>query len=365
VFPSSRAIREKVTVLIHFMLQIIKENRLRSMLVLASSTAAAASQAGILLLLNQGLTSAPTDEVSTTTPTLAISLALILTVIAAWLQFASSRLVMAIWIARGNQNLFRIDIASQQLFAWVRSVTSEQRDKEVNRHSLQILVSLRSLNIRQGLAVRAAFGIATGAMSLAGLVLGALILNAPITVVLLVSALLVVLPLTLRHGARMVSNEREFRLYSARSSSSFKSLVHERLSKYVTGEQSSFTDEPNHLRMNRALTHRLTTPNWNRVIAVTVLVGSLPLLLAVGLMLGYQLPPTGTLVVLLIAILAALSQVASLSGLITVLGRFLDTITGFESSLVRIKAIKTTHDLAHVAEKLWAISGGSQDNDDV
>jgi hypothetical protein len=98
---------------------------------------------------------------------------------------------------------------------------------------------------------------------------------------------------------------------------------------------------------------------------VTVLVGSLPLLLAVGLMLGYQLPPTGTLVVLLIAILAALSQVASLSGLITVLGRFLDTITGFESSLVRIKAIKTTHDLAHVAEKLWAISGGSQDNDDV
>lgn len=347
------------------MRQTVKANRLRSALVFGSGAGAAASQAGVLLFLNQGLTGTSTNGESPTTPALAIGFALSLTVIAAWLQFASSRLVIAIWIARRNQNLLRLDNALQQLTAWIPKQTTAQDDREIQQQALQILVSLRSLNMRQGLAVRASFGTATGAMSLTGLLIGAIILNAPITLILVLSSLVVVLPLTLRHGAQMASNERWFRLYSARSSSSFKESVRDRFLQRTVHGSSDFSQEASYLKMNESLMRRLNTPNWNRVIAVTVLVGGLPLLLTLGLVFGYQVPPVGTLVVLLIALLAALTQIASLSGLITVLGRFLDTITAFEEGLSGVAAIQTNRDLSAVTRRLQTMSAGGQETDDV
>ena len=80
-----------------------------------------------------------------------------------------------------------------------------------------------------------------------------------------------------------------------------------------------------------------------------------------GLVFGYRVPPVGTLVVLLIALLAALTQIASLSGLITVLGRFLDSIAGFEDGLGRLASIKTDRDFSLATARLQALSATGQE----
>lgn len=365
VLPSSKATRENVLVLLNFMFQIVEANRFRSTLVLVSSTAAAATQASILLLLNQGLTGTSFGDQSTITPSLAVSFALGLTVLAAWLQFASRRLVISIWVARRNQNLLRLDNSLQQIQSLIHTDPLVRGNTEVQRRALQILVNLRSLNHRQGLAVRASFGIVMAAMSLTGLLLGASILNAPITLFFLLTALLVILPLTLRHGAQMASNERAFRLYSARSLSSFKELVRERLSQQTACGFPDLEQDHNYRELNQLLLRRLNTPNWNRAVAVTLLVGGLPLLIGGMRLFGYQTPPIGTLVVLLLSLLAALTQIASLSGLITNLGRFLDSITGLESGLAQLASISSSRELATIAESLRTMSAGDPEGNDI
>lgn len=360
MLPPLQVIQAKSLEILNFLLEVISANRLRSVLVLITGAAAAASQAYILLLLNQGLTRTPVDGEFATAPIFFVAVALTLTVIAAWLHFVSSRFVVAIWIARLNQNLVRLDVAIIDLRVWINAPHTEQWETDSRtKIATRVLSGLRTLSIRQGLAVRAAFGMVTTAMNLAGLLLSSFILDAALTFGLLALALLVVVPFAISHGALMVSNEREFLDSGSSSSRAFLQSIEERFSDSSPEGESSFADEASHLRMSRALARRLNTPNWNRAIAVSVLIAGIPMILAIALLFGYQLPTSATLVVLLIALLAALAQVATLSALVTTLGRFLDSIVTFQSVLGELEDLGTDLDTKTVTRLAQAVAGGS------
>lgn len=365
LLPRSSTIRTEVAILVGFILEIMKSNRLLSSLVIASSAAAAASQASILFLLNYSLVASSASDLSILTPGRAIVLALTFAVIAAWFQFIASRLTVSIWIARRNQNLIRLDDTFRRLCSGELINSPEFLAPQVQNQIAKVLLLLRSLNNRQGLAVRASFGVITTGLSLLGIIIGALIINAPVTLMLCASGIFLILPFTLRHGAKMVSADRAFRYFTSHSSRSFKASVRSRLLQGNDSIQDSFGDDPHYVQMNRALVSRITTPDWNRVIVATLLFASLPLFLILGLSLGYEIPRIETLIVLLIALLAALTQIAALSGTTTVLGRFRDTITGFENAIVPLRLATTESDLDEIERTLRTAFGPGQEAEDI
>jgi ABC-type multidrug transport system fused ATPase/permease subunit len=359
MFISSKVVGKKVLVISNFVIRIFTSNRLISVSVLLFGSGAALTQGLIVIFLNNGLTG--TDGVAKETsesipPYLVIALGLI--VVTAWLQHLSTRFVMLIWIARRNQNLERIEYVTQKIRTKILDQLKEEERKSLTHKVTKLLLLLRSLNNRQGLAVRTIFGIITAMLGFVGITIAALTINMPITLLMLGVSLVGVLPVTAYHASRVAATNQDFRTNINLSTRKFEEAVSVFLTDSENTDMKKLQYESHHIHSNQALFQRITIPSWNRLTASTLLVGVFIGFIWIGGLLSYPLPPGGTIFVLFVALMAALAQIASISGQITVLGRFIHDIENFEKG---IRLLKNARDEIDVDSLLVEIQGKSAD----
>ena len=360
-----RAMYNKSRIVGGFFVGILRDHPIIGVGALAAAAAAAVAQGIVLVLLNSGVVDSQSPQEASVFARPSFMLALGIFILVAWLQYLSTRLVMSVWIARRNQNLTKLEaltlVASNEilrdLIGQNRTIASITVEK--------ILFQLRSLNTRQGLAVRSVFGAASATMTLIAVITAAITINPPIAITIFSIALVAVVPTTLIHGGRMVSIERNFRAFTSLSTVSFRKLASNKLSLDGDVGGITFAEENNHVSANYSLVRRNTTPNWNRVIATTAVTGVAAISLIFADLLSYPAPPGGTILVLIVGLLVALGQTAALSGQVTSLGRFLDSIQHFNARSDRLKSSTTQHSLDMLLLDFQATSGGPQEIDEV
>ena len=362
---SASTLRTKSLVLGGFVAGIVSSNRVRSLGVVICSAMAAASQGLTLVLLNGGLEQSVSADQARASVSPEIVLALGLFILAAWFQYLATRLVMAIWIVRRNQNLQRLEAGARAARINLLNQLHGDEREAVVRDVTRILVHLRSLNSRQGQAIRAVFGTVTAALMLLGVAIAAMSIAFTISVLLFAVAILGVIPAMIHHGSRVAEANRAFRSSSQESTVTFRELAVSHLVGINVEAQEQFSGEQHHVRSNEALVGRVTTPDWNRVIVVSMLIGFVIGFILISEAVGFQLPPGGTILVLLVALMAALSQIAAISRQVTVLGRFLDDIEGFEYGVQTVVGARERDELDAVliAMRRDAPSGLAEDED--
>jgi hypothetical protein len=285
-------------------------------------------------------------------------------ILVAWLHYVSTRLVISVRIARRDQNLSKMEaLASKARNGLLEDLEGQSRTS-ASKSVEQILIQLRALNARQGLAVRLVFGIASSTLTLSAVITASITINPAAAITIFSIALIAVAPSVLLHGGKVVAIEREFRAFTALSASSFKKLASAKLRLESNGEDISFQDESNNVSANFALLRRLVTPDWNRVIATTTVAGVMLVFLVSADLVGYPAPPGGTILVLILALFVVLAQIAALSRQVTSLGRFLDSIEYFEKGSVQLENSNSQTALDLLLLNLRTVSGGSQETEE-